>query len=105
LTQRNWQNSRRESLKRKDKRMRTLADFLFSAILNALWMTPLLVVAVEAGTRLFGQLRGHMLYRIWMASFFLALLLPMLPAISVHWPEREAAAVAVQPSGRRLKAM
>jgi beta-lactamase regulating signal transducer with metallopeptidase domain len=79
--------------------MRTLADFLFSAILNALWMTPLLVVAVEAGTRLFGQLRGHMLYRIWMASFFLALLLPMLPAISVHWPEREAAAVAVQPSG------
>lgn len=79
--------------------MRTLANFLFSAILNALWMTPLLVVAVELGTRLFGQLRGRVLYRIWMTSFFLALLLPLLPAISVHWPKRETEAIAVQPSG------
>jgi beta-lactamase regulating signal transducer with metallopeptidase domain len=79
--------------------MRTFADFLFSAILNALWMTPLLVVAVEAGTRLFGQLRGRVLYRIWMASFFLVLLLPVLPAISVHWPERETEAIAVEPPG------
>jgi beta-lactamase regulating signal transducer with metallopeptidase domain len=61
--------------------MQTLIDFLFLAVVNALWMTPLLVLAVEAAARLFGPTRSRMIYRLWMLCFLLALAAPMLPAL------------------------
>jgi beta-lactamase regulating signal transducer with metallopeptidase domain len=61
--------------------MQTLIDFLFLAVVNALWMTPLLVLAVEAAARLFGPTRSRVIYRLWMLCFLLSLAAPMLPAL------------------------
>lgn len=61
--------------------MQTVSDFLFLAVVNALWMTPLLVLAVEAAARLFGPTRSRTVYRLWMLCFLLALAAPALPAL------------------------
>lgn len=83
--------------------MQTLADFLFLAVVNALWMTPLLVLAVEAAARLFGPTRSRTVYRLWMLCFLLALAAPMLPALhQAVRSQASTAAVAASSAGEQI---
>lgn len=94
--------------------LQTLNDVVMAYLLNALWQTPLLLLATECVVRMLGPMRAASVHRVWVNCLLLALVLPATPllrksavlrepVIVVQQHVSDAAAQSIGPAASRIE--